>query len=123
MHHRRTQSTEPLSAAASTPSPSLRHPSTLALQLIKPVTALAVRLVSGNPDTDRPSLRPSLFAVVNLRINHGPPPSWHLSTLSIVLTITQGANQSGLGGGPPGQGGDNKDKKDSKVTSPPATFL
>jgi 26S proteasome regulatory subunit T2 len=32
-----------------------------------------------------------------------------------VLTITQGANQSGLGGGPPGQGGDNKDKKNARI--------
>ncbi|KAI4723296.1 26S protease regulatory subunit 4 [Aureobasidium sp. EXF-10727] len=29
-----------------------------------------------------------------------------------------GANQSGLGGGPPGQGGDNKDKKDPKKDKP-----
>ncbi|CAD0089879.1 unnamed protein product, partial [Aureobasidium vineae] len=52
-----------------------------------------------------------------------PHQSWYASValsdpLSIVLTTTQGANQSGLGGGPPGQGGDNKDKKDPKKDKP-----
>lgn len=118
-----TQSTEPQSAAASTPSsitsPSIhsRLPSRQSCRSTR--CSISIR----KSVTDTQSRRPSIATVTSFRINHGPPPSRRWSILFIVLTITQGANQSGLGGGPPGQGGDNKDKKDPKVTLPPSTFL
>lgn len=104
-----------------------RHPSTLcnhcAISLVRVSNILpGAHRCSSNlgirPKTQSHLRRP-LATVATPAISHGSSPSCHLSYISIVLTSTQGANQSGLGGGPPGQGGDNKDKKDPKVPLPP----
>jgi hypothetical protein len=107
--------------AAATAPFTLHHHSAIFLALVSNPSLSPSRCSSSpetRPNTQPPPRRP-LATVATLAISHGPPPSCCPSHLAIVLTITQGANQSGLGGGPPGQGGDNKDKKDQKVPSPP----
>jgi hypothetical protein len=115
-----TISFRPAAAAATAPF-TLHHHSAIFLTLVSN-SSLGVSRCSFSteirPKTQSPARRP-LATVATLAISHGTPPSCYPSHLPTVLTVTQGANQSGLGGGPPGQGGDNKDKKDQKVPSPP----